>query len=80
MTKLTANSKSNVFINNTPIESISFNNLKTHLFNVSNDVFKKDVQLSNFSEIKSKLSILKANIDNNNLTDKEFRNFVKTLF
>lgn len=80
MAELTHDLKSNVFINNVKIEDISFNCLKSNLFNISNDISKNDLQLSNFREIKSKLATLKVNLDNKDLTDQEFRSFIRTLF
>lgn len=74
------NGEMDVILDGKSIEHMSFHNIK-QWFGVAKPVIDEaQKSLNNYQSIINKLKTLRANVDNKNLSDAAFREFVKTLF
>lgn len=69
-----------VFLDGHEIDDLSFNQIKQKLAALSPVISQLENNNTQFNNVKNKIKTLKANIDNQKLSDSEFRAFAKTLF
>ena len=78
--KITRSHDGKLNINNIPIEQLSFSKINTALKDLHEQIKDLEKEAKDAKLLKNNMSTIKENVNNNKLSDADFRDFINSFF